>query len=145
MGIAVLDRYSIFDCCVKSFPGRWSTGKKRAILAVIMEYIDVYGITQVSVKMPTLSIEAPAVAELLVDMERLAEAKKARVYRCTLVELKERFGFNKEVNKNKLMSKVLEKHPELRQEYECVLKSKVKHFEKLFEAVGAANTYFKHY
>lgn len=141
MGLAVLDRYSIFDCCVKSFPGPWSGEKKRAIVAVITEYIEVYRIAQVWVKMPTLGVDAPAVAELLAQIEQLATGRNITFHTCTMGELKERLGLNTRANKQALMSVVLKRFPELLQEYERARKSKVKHYEKLFEAVGTAGTF----
>jgi hypothetical protein len=139
MGLAVLDCSSIFDCCVKSFPGRWSTGKKRAILKVLADYIEIYRITQVSIKLPKLSVEAPTIAELIDEVERLAQAKNINFDKCNLTELKAGVGLNRQANKQELMSAVLEKHSELRQEFGRALKSKVRHYEKLFEAVGVAD------
>jgi hypothetical protein len=138
MGLAVLDRYSIFDCCVKSFPGRWSTGKKRAILKLLSEYLEIYHVTQVIVRVPTLSVEAPAVIELLDEIERLAATRKINFYKCTLAELKARFELDIRANKKEIMRVVLKKYGELQQEYERTMKSRVKHFEKVFEAVGIA-------
>lgn len=144
MGIAVVDRYSIFDCGVKAFQGVWSARKLQAILTVIEQHIVDYRIERVAIKLPTVSTLTPALTELLKGIEALARKRGISLSKYTLNTLKEVWNSNNRMNKAQLMQRVVEKYPELRNEYEREKKNKIRHYEKVFEAVGVTEVAFNY-
>jgi hypothetical protein len=143
MGVAVMERASIFDCQMKAFHATWSTKKRQAILTTIERYVTHYSVVHVAIKVPTFSVSAPAVLEVLEDIKKLCNEKGISVDTYSLPELKKRWLGTSRGNKIELMRRILEKQPELQREYNKEGKNKVKYYEKLFEAVAVCELVLK--
>jgi len=139
MGVAVMERTSIFDCQMKAFHNAWSDKKHQVILATIERYIVHYSVAHVAVKVPTFSVGAPAVLEVLEGIERLCKEIDVPISICSLADLKKGWCGSQRANKKELMRCILERHPELQREYNKEDNNKINYYDKLFEAVAATN------
>src|SRR4051812_44433454 len=89
LGIAVIQRHSVFYCRMKSFiRGSWSEEKLRAILKTIEHLIELHHIRHIAIKIPPSVMHTQAVKELLGSIETLAKSKRAKLYPFTLPKLK---------------------------------------------------------
>jgi hypothetical protein len=145
LGIAVVEDYSIFECQVKSFTGKWSEQKLHKILSVLSGYIDDYGVTAVALKVPTLSVEAAAIEELLAGIESLTVTRKIKIYKCSLSQLKKAWSDKQRLNRKGLLRCVLQKYPDLLIDYEREIGNKNSYYEKLFEAVGVCTLHITNF
>ena len=138
MGVAVLKRTSIFDCRMKTFNEVWSEKKLQAIIRIVEKHITKYRPTEVTIKVPSITLEDLTVSELLCEIEKLLEARAIPLHSYTLADLKMGWCRNYRANKKQLMKCILEKYPELRAMYDKEMQGRVKYYEKLFEAVAVA-------
>ena len=139
LGVAVMESYSIFDCQMKCFTGEWSPKKLQAIVSVIERYVVDHKIKHIAVKIPTVAVPAPAIAELLEEIKKLTQAKNMILHTYSIAQLKRAWAGSQKMNKKQLMECVLKKYPELQQEYAREMRSKLKYYEKVFEAVSIAD------
>lgn len=134
MGVVIMEHASIFDYWLKSFNEKWSDKKLQKILRIVEGYIVDYKVHAVAIKLPTLSVDAPAVEELLAGIEKFAESKGIKVYKYGLKDIKKAWAGNRIINKKEFISLVVREYPELKKEYEKEIKNKITHYEKIFEA-----------
>lgn len=137
IGVAVVERNSIFDCQMKSFKGVWSERKLRSILATIEEYIAAYRICHMAIKLPPTYSHSDGIAHLLRQIRGLAKSNRCTFHTYTISQLKKAWGEAAQ-NKRHLMLQVLEKY-NLVQLYNREIKNRNKYYEKVFEAVGVAD------
>ena len=133
-----MERTSIFDCQMRAFYAAWSSEKRRAIGAAIERYVVHYSITHIAIKIPTFSVKAPAVLEVLKDIKALCKAEHIPFSTHSLADVKKNWCGTHRVAKRALMQRILKTYPELQREYDKEKKNKVKYYEKIFEAVAVA-------
>src|SRR5438552_11518079 len=84
VGIAVVERFAIFECKLKRFKGAWSEKKLQMILEAIEKYIDRHDITDIGLKTPAVNGNSPAMIDLLNGIKSLAAARKCAIHTYSL-------------------------------------------------------------
>lgn len=141
LGIAVVERHSIFDCKMKSFiRGAWSEKKLHAILAAIEKHITSHNIKHIALKIPPPYTHTVGISQLIASITDLAKANRARLHVFTIQGLKQGWLKDKKgaLNKKQLKKLILERY-NMHHIYIKDKRTKTSHYEKIFEAVSAAD------
>lgn len=139
IGIAVLQGNQIIEWKIKGFDAPWSPEKLERIITYLDHYTIVHPIKRIAIKVPALHSHTAAIKQLIQGIEHLGRTKKILVCSYTLSEMKEHWNGEQKITIGQLIKKVLENHPKFHKHYNRTLKTKIVHFEKLFEAIGAAH------
>ena len=138
IGLAIVEQYFVFDCWVQFFRGKWSKLKQRAILKNISEKVVDYNVTAIAVKLPPNYCLTNSLNSLLHGIDEIAKKHSIVVHVYTLTELKRKCEIIDSGTKNELKTFLIAKY-NLLHLYNKSTKSKVDHYIKIFEAVGAAH------
>jgi len=141
LGIAVVERHSIFECKMKSFiRDTWSDKKLQAILEMVDKYIIGHKVKHIALKIPPPYSHTSAITQLIAGITFLAKSKNVILHLFTVQSLKQGWQINKKdhLDKKQLKKVILEKY-NLTHIYKKDIKTKTSHYEKIFEAVGVAD------
>jgi ribosome-interacting GTPase 1 len=139
VGIAVIERNSIYYCQMKSFKASWSAHKLQAIIAVIERYSTLHNVSAIALKIPPAYSHTPAIFQLLHSIQALTSEKQIRLSTFTMRSLQNAWSVNdQKMNKKQLMEAILDRY-NLMHIYQKEQSNKNRHYEKIFEAVGAAD------
>lgn len=140
IGIAVLERNIIIEWKIKTFNKAWSQEKLESIISYIIDhYIIVHSIKRIGVKIPALHSHTCAITQILQGIEYVAKEKGIILHMYTLSDIKIYWNGQQKTTRDQLIKTILGKHPKFQKAYNRIMKTKNFHFEKLFEAIGAAH------
>ena len=145
IGVAVLERHCIFDYQMKSFNDCWSKEKLSSILSFIERLFAEHMLTHIAVKIPPICTHSLAIKEFVKGLETFTEERRITLFIYTIEDLKRSWLQKTQIDKKQFMESVLKKYPDLHHEFKRQTKTKAKHFEKIFEAVGAADLVLRNY
>jgi RNase H-fold protein (predicted Holliday junction resolvase) len=139
IGIAVLERNVVIEWKMKCFRETWSQAKLESIVAYIDHYTLVHPIKRIGIKIPAPHSHTCAITQVIQLLEHVAKTKGINTYVYTLTDVKRYWNGEHKTTRDQLIKAVLGKHPKFQKEYHRILKTKNFHYEKLFEAIAAAD------
>ena len=140
IGMVTAELNCVFYTQMKLFKDSWSEKKLQAILSAIDQYITKRNIKHIALKIPPHYSHSPAIVQLLTGIESLAKAKQVELHIFTLHNITQAWteAEKTRVNKRQLVKIILEKY-NLYHVYKKQANNKAGHYDKIFEAVGAAD------
>jgi len=135
LGIGVMRDRELLDARIKTFPGKWSEGKRKAIMETIAKLLNDFNVTTVALKTIHLSRSSTALNQVIYDIKDVAEKRKLKFVLYTINELKEYCSGGKKGNKKVLTDFIAHNYPELSFECSKEKNSRNKYYIKLFESV----------
>lgn len=124
---------------VKSYKSKWSDGKLIEILYSLSLFMHRHNIRQVAIKIPDAMLQSAAYVQLIGALNVIFERKGVAVTYYTLSELRRRHTSKGKVNKNALYAYIAHQYPQLLPLYRKEQGAKKPYYDKVFEAMLAAN------
>jgi hypothetical protein len=139
MGIAVLREGDLADWKVRSLKGKWSKDKLAHIIGVISKHCRYHNVTDIAIKIPDPTRSSRQLDAL--TRQLLLSAKEKRLPH-TIYSLYDLHAFTRKETKRKkqdIAEYVLERYPQVKQEYFKERNNKQEYYSKMFEAVLCAH------
>ena len=138
LGVAILHSSELQDWRTKTFRGKWSSLKKKNILATIERMIEQYQVTDISLKKFHPSRTSKNLDKLIIEIEELSKSKALRIYHYTIEEIKKSLSKETRINKRRLSEMLAERNPELLTELIQEDKNRNSYYGRVLEAVAMA-------
>lgn len=142
-GFAVIRDGDIKTSGVKSYKEKWNEGKLIGILYSLSQLIHRHKIQKVAIKIPDDVSRSKEYTQLIGAMNALFEQRGISARYFTLSEIKRQYGQKKKDNKKVLFEQIVSVYPGLKPLYQAEIKAAKPYYDKVFEAVGAADC-FRH-
>lgn len=136
VGIAVLQNKVLIDWKVKAFLSKWSEKKYAHIITSLEQHLTNYELTAVALKLPHPSRSSKNLNRLIDALKRIAKKKDVEIFEYSLVDLKEYYSENGDLDKQELMACVAKSKPELQSVYYLQKRNKQGYYNKVFEATA---------
>ncbi len=136
-GIAVLKNGKLKDRRVKSFMEAWSQHKLNAIERVLETLILKFDVTAIALKSIPASKNTEGNTKVIHAIKKLANQYDIKLSSYSIEELERYYSKEKTLNKEVLMSGVLEEYPEMIFEHKRELQRGNPYYIKVFEAIAA--------
>ena len=143
IGIAVIENNELLEWQVINFKHRCNIKKLHIIVRTIESLCEHFNVTSVGMKQPVLFRSSKDLKNLTYFMERMLKKNKLLYAKYTLTELKVHSCKTGRQTKSELMECIVEKYPILRKLYLKERNSQRPYYQKMFEAIAAANLYEK--
>ncbi len=137
MGIAIMHSGELIEWRVKSFKGKWSKEKQLAILKMVAKLCDYYTVRRIVVKKVDPLRSSPQLDGLISAIVQQAKRQTLLIKTLSLEEL-DYDTQSKSMTKGVLSEKVVDRHPELKQEYIKERNNQKEYYTKMFEAIAIA-------
>lgn len=136
LGFAIIQDGELRDWGVMSFKEKWSKAKLKRILAVVENLVISYGVNIVVLKKVHPSRTSKGLHQLVTGLEKSAKVNRIKIYRYTIVEIKDALSPDERINKKVMAEMIVAKFPELNPELIKEHKSQNTHYTRMFEAAG---------
>jgi hypothetical protein len=137
LGLAVFQGSDLIYWGTKVLRGKWSIRKLRNAEKLLLDIIDRYGITVLSLKRVHPSRTSTNLRSLIASIEGLAEKRGLTVHRYELGDLKRFFAASPKANKMTVLRLALAQYQFLGDQIDREEKHKHPYFIRMFEAIAA--------
>ncbi len=137
LGLAVFQGSDLIYWGTKVLRGKWSPRKLRNAERLLLDIIDKYGISVLSLKRVHPSRTSTNLRSLVASIEGLAEKRGLTVHRYELADLRKFFAVGLKANKTAILRLALARYHFLSDQIDREEKHKHPYFIRMFEAIAA--------
>lgn len=141
LGLAFFNGPQLCDWRIRVLRGQWSAGKRRRIVALVADAIELYEPTVVVIKRLHPSRRSDHLAETAKDIKKMAQGAGRVVHEYGIDGLKIRLAGDLGVNKVQLAELLSQQYPILLSELDTERRSKNPYHIRVFEAVALGACY----